>query len=158
MNAELLYALQPITFRSMAEAQEITNQLEDNLANQNLGGSNIRPEVVEIFSELVNNAAEHSISNEGEEEGASAPVRFMSHGRGRAFDIAVSDSCPTIRTALERTPGLHVESDVHALRLAVKWPGSFTRSSPPSTPTRTPAPTTTPATSDTALGPNRPKG
>ena len=39
MNAEPVYALQPITFRSVAEAQEITNQIEDNLANQNLGAS-----------------------------------------------------------------------------------------------------------------------
>ena len=70
---------------------------------------------------LVNNAAEHIISNECEEEGASAPVHFMSHRHGCALDIAVTaDSYPTVRTALERTPGIHVESDFHALRLAVQ--------------------------------------
>ena len=46
MNAEPAYVLDPTTFRSLAEAQKITNQLEDDLASQNLGGPNLRPEVV----------------------------------------------------------------------------------------------------------------
>ena len=116
MNPEPLYALQPTPFRSMQEAQELTNQLEDNLTGLNLGAANIRPEAVEIFSELVNNAAEHGMS----EAGAHLHVRFMPHRRGEAFDIVIADSGPGIRATLGRNPNLQPESDVHALQLAVQ--------------------------------------
>ena len=122
MNAETLYALEPTAFRSMQEAQEITNQLEDNLTGQNLGAANVRPEVVEIFSELVNNAAEHGISNDRDDDAAAhAHVRFMPHRRGHAFDIVVADSGPGIRATLSRNPSLpEMESDRDAIGLAIQ--------------------------------------
>ena len=116
MNPEPAYALQPTPFRSMSEAQELADRLELNLTNLNLGAANVRPEDVEIFSELVNNAAEHGQSDEP----AHAHVRFMPHRRGHAFDIVVADSGPGIRATLARNPSLHPESDAHALRLAVQ--------------------------------------
>lgn len=58
MNAEPLYALQPTAFRSMQEAQELTAALEENLNERKMGAANIRPEIVEIFSEMVNNTAD----------------------------------------------------------------------------------------------------
>ena len=75
MNIEPLYALLPTAFRSMAEAQEITSTLEDHINDRNVGAANIRPVLVEIFSELVNNAAEHGMC----ETGVHAHVRFMPH-------------------------------------------------------------------------------
>ena len=117
MNPEPLYALDPTPFRSMQEAQELTDQLELNLTGLNLGAANIRPETVEIFSELVNNAAEHGQSDEP----AHLHVRFMPHRRGHAFDIVVADSGPRH----PHHPGTQPqpprpESDVHALHLAVQ--------------------------------------
>ena len=116
MNPEPLYALDPTPFRSMQEAQELTDQLELNLTDLNLGAANIRPEAVEILSELVNNAAEHG---QGDEP-THLHVRFMPHRRGHAFDIVVADSGPGIRATLARNPNIQPESDVHALHLAVQ--------------------------------------
>ena len=111
------YALEPAAFRSMQEAQELVNTLEENLDARNMGAANVRPEVVEIFSELVNNAAEHGMT----EEGAHAHVRFMPHRRGHAFDMVVSDSGPGIRATLERNPALPVpETDAEAIGLAIR--------------------------------------
>ena len=56
------YALEPTTFRSMQEAQELTDTLEENLHDQAMGNPSIRPELVEMFSQLVNNAAEHGMT------------------------------------------------------------------------------------------------
>ena len=67
----------------MTEAQALTDTLEDNLAVLNQGAANVRPELVEIFSELVNNAAEHGVT-EGSAS-AIAHVRFMPHRRGRCL-------------------------------------------------------------------------
>ena len=49
-----------------------------------------------LFSELVNNAAEHGMS----EQGAQAHVRYMPHRRGWAYDIVVVDSGQGIRANL----------------------------------------------------------
>ena len=56
------YALEPTTFRSMQEVQELTDTLEENLHGQVMGNPSIRPELVEMFSQLVNNAAEHGMT------------------------------------------------------------------------------------------------
>ena len=49
-----------------------------------------------IFSELVDNAAEHRMT----ETGAQAHVRSIPHWRGHAFDAVTTDSGPGIRAAL----------------------------------------------------------
>ena len=114
---ETEYALEPTTFRSMREAQGITDVLEDSLADRNLGAPNVRPELVEIFSEIVNNAAEHGMT----ESGASAHVRFMPHRRGSAFDVVVADEGPGIRTTMAGHPGLAEDAtDSEAIMLAVQ--------------------------------------
>ena len=111
------YALEPATFHSMREAQELTDTLEENLHDRNMGAANIRPVLVEIFSELVNNAAEHGMTPEG----ASAHVRYLPHRRGHAFDAVIADTGPGIRATLVQNPNLpQPESDADAIRLAVQ--------------------------------------
>ena len=78
--------------------------------------ANIKPQVVEMFSKMVNNAAEHGMSDTG----AHCHVRLMPHRRGLAFDSVITDRGPGIRATLERNPDLQVESDEQALRLAVQ--------------------------------------
>ena len=117
MNAEPLYTLLPTTFHSMQEAQEITSTLEEHINDRNVGAANIRPVLVEIFSELVNNAAEHGMC----ETGVHAHIRFMPHRRGRAFDVVIADSGPGIRATLSRNPSLpETESDQEAIGLAIQ--------------------------------------
>ena len=116
-RGETEYALEPTTFRSMQEAQELTDVLEENLRERRLGAASVRPEVVEIFSELVNNAAEHGMT----EAGANAHVRFMPHRRGKAFDAVVADSGPGIRATLAANLDLpQPETDAAAIGLAVQ--------------------------------------
>ena len=75
------------------------------------------PEVVELFSELVNNAAEHGMTAEG----AHAHVRYMPHRKGQAFDVVVADSGIGIRIALAYNPRLkRPETDEEAIALAVQ--------------------------------------
>ena len=111
------YALEPTAFHGMREAQDLTDTLEENLATQNLGAVNVRTALVELFSELVNNAAEHGLT----EAGAHAHVRFMPHRRGHAFDVVIVDEGPGIRETLARNPRLDVpEADAEAIRLATQ--------------------------------------
>ena len=114
---ETEYALEPTTFRSMREAQELADALEENLQERRMGAASVRPELVELFSELVNNAAEHGMT----EAGASAHVRYMPHRRGHAFDVVVADSGPGIRATLAGNPDLpQPETDAAAIGLAVQ--------------------------------------
>ena len=114
---EAEYALEPTRFRTMQEAQELANTLEENLQDRRMGAPNIRPELVELFSELVNNAAEHGMTPEG----AHAHVRYMPHRRGKAFDVVVSDSGAGIRATLAGNPALpQPETDAAAIGLAVQ--------------------------------------
>ena len=101
------YALEPASFRSMREAQDLANTLEDNLAERSLGAANVRAELVEIFSELVNNAAEHGMS----EAGAHAHMRFMPHRRGHAFDAVTICTATPSRRSGRRSAG------------RARWPG-----------------------------------
>jgi hypothetical protein len=57
------YALEPTAFHRMREAQELTGTLEDNLRNRGMGAANVRAEVVEIFSELVNRGRLGPVNN-----------------------------------------------------------------------------------------------
>ena len=114
---ETAYALEPAAFHSMQQAQELTNALEQNLHDLNMGAANLRPELVETFSELVNNAAEHGASPDG----ADVHVRFMPHRKGNAFDVVIADQGPGIRTTLAANPALpHLETDAEAIGLAVQ--------------------------------------
>ena len=116
-TSESEYALEPATFHSMQEAQELASTLEEDLHDQAMGNPSIRPELVEIFSQLVNNAAEHGMTPEG----AHAHVRYMPHRRGRAFDAVIADSGPGIRATLARNPALpQPETDAAAMGLAVQ--------------------------------------
>ena len=103
----------------MREAQELTDTLADNLADLNRGAANLRPELAELFSEMVNNSAEHGVT-EGSAS-AIAHVRFMPHRRGEAFDVVVVDEGPGIRTTLARNPRLEVpQGDADAILLATQ--------------------------------------
>ena len=64
-TGEIDYALEPTTFHSMQEAQELVNTLEENLQIRQMGAATVRPELVEIFSKLANNAAEYGMTPEG---------------------------------------------------------------------------------------------
>ena len=118
MNAgEAEYALEPTTFHSMQEAQELADILEENLRARRLGGASVRPELVEIFSELVNNAAEYGMSPHG----ARVHVRYMPHRRGHAFDLVIADSGQGIRATLAGNPTLaQLDTDAEAIGLAVR--------------------------------------
>ena len=116
-SEQATYALEPTAFSTMQEAQELTDCLEENLGSMDSGTLNARAELVEIFSELVNNAAEHGMSDDG----VTAHVRFMPHRRGHAFDVVVADSGPGIRATLERNPTIpQPETDAEAIGLATQ--------------------------------------
>ena len=116
MQDETTYMLEPTAFHSMREAQDLTDQLEESLSKLSNVAANIKPQVVEMFSEMVNNAAEHGMSDAG----AHCHVRLMPHRRSLALDSVITDRGPGIRATLERNPNLQVESDEQALRLAVQ--------------------------------------
>ena len=116
-NDNSTYAFEPATFHSMRQAQELTDVLEENLITLRLGHPGVNPELVALFSELVNNAAEHGMS----EQGAHAHVRHIAHRRGHAFDVVVVDSGQGIRASLARNPELlQLDSDAGAIELAVQ--------------------------------------
>ncbi len=114
---ESIYSLEPTVFHSMREAQEVTDALEEELAVRSLGATNIQAELVEIFSELVNNAAEHGMS----EDGAHAHVRFMPHRRRSAYDAVIVDSGAGILATLTQNPSLpRVQTDAQAIALTLR--------------------------------------
>ena len=108
----------PVTrFEGLGEADELTNRVDDALHDLRLGAGNIWPTVRENFSELVNNAAEHSESGIG----AYAFVQFCSYGQDRRFICAVADSGIGIRQSIGRNPNLaHAGYDWSAIEMAVK--------------------------------------
>ncbi len=114
---ETEYALEPTTFLSMREAQELTDVLEEILRERRMGAASVRSEVVEIFSKSVNNAAEHGMT----EAGANAHVRFVPHRRGMAFDAVVADSGDGIQATLAGNSNLpQPETDASVIGLAVQ--------------------------------------
>ena len=108
----------PLTgFSSLSEAAELTNRVEDSLFNLGLGSSNIHPIVCETFSELANNAAEHSESSIG----AYGFVRFYSSGQGQRFGCGVADGGIGIRQSLQRNATLaHSGYEWSTIELATK--------------------------------------
>ena len=108
----------PLTrFESLAEAAELTNRVEYSLYTSGLGAANIHPIVCELFSELVNNAAEHSESSIG----SYALIRFFSYGEERRFVCGVADGGVGIQEALEQNASLeHSGYEWSAIELATK--------------------------------------
>ena len=100
MQDETTYILEPTAFHSMSEAQVLTDQLEQSLSNLSNVAANIKPQVVEMFSEMVNNAAEHGMSDAG----AHCHVRLMPHRKGLALDSVITDQGPGIRATWRGTP------------------------------------------------------
>ena len=70
--------------------------------NDNNVAANIKPQVVEMFSEMVNNAAEHGMSDTD----AHCHVPLMPHRKGLALDSVITDRGPGIRATLERNTNL----------------------------------------------------
>lgn len=93
--------LLPLTrFSSTAEAEDLTNHIHYSLIQSRQGSANIFHVVYETFSELANNAAEHSAS----EIGAFGIVQFEDWGDGSRFVCAVADGGIGIPTSLLRNP------------------------------------------------------
>ncbi len=90
----------PLTrFNSTIEAEDLTNQIHYSLSESRQGSISIYNVLYETFSELANNAAEHSKS----EIGAFGLVLF-DMGNGNRFVCAVADGGIGIRTSLMRNP------------------------------------------------------
>lgn len=108
----------PVTrFDGLREAAELTNRVEDSLYSSGLGSASVHPLVCELFSELVNNAAEHSESSIG----AYGFVQFHSSGENRRFMCGVADGGIGIRQSIERNPGLeHFGYEWSSIELATK--------------------------------------
>ncbi len=108
----------PITrFNSLLQAAELTNKVEYFLYNSGLGSANVHSIVCELFSELVNNAAEHSESSIG----AYGLVQFYSSGQDRRFICGVADGGIGIRQSLERNSALeHFGHHWSAIEIATK--------------------------------------
>ena len=117
MDTETGYALPPSSFHTMREAQELADALERNLATHHPEAASISGVAVETLSELLNNAAEHGMSDAG----AQCHVRVLPHRRGSCLDIVVADSGPGIRATLASNPDLPpTESDREAIALAIQ--------------------------------------
>ena len=109
------YALEPTTFHSMQEAQARRRPRRKPPGPGD--GRSQGTELVEIFSALVNNAAEHGMTLEG----AHAHVRYIPHRRGYAFDVVIADSGAGIRATLAGNPEVpQPETDAAAIGLAVQ--------------------------------------
>lgn len=117
----------PLTrFDSLREAAELTNKVEDSLHDLGSGSANIRPLVSELFSELVNNAAEHSQSRIG----AYGFVQFYLSGPNRRFICGVADGGIGIGQSLGRNlTHEHTGYEWSAIELATKELVSGTSSS-----------------------------
>ena len=101
----------------MQEAQDLAKALTENLQDWRMGASSFYADLVALFSELVNNAAEHGMS----EQGAHVHVRYMPHRKGYAFDLVVADQGPGIRATLARNPELpRPDSDAGVIGLAIQ--------------------------------------
>ena len=90
----------PLTrFSSTTDAEDLTNQIHYSLIQSRKGSANIYHVLYETFSELANNAAEHSAS----EVAAFGLVQFDMEN-GNRFVCAVADGGIGIRTSLLRNP------------------------------------------------------
>ncbi len=90
----------PLTrFNSTTEAEDLTNQIHYSLSESRQGPVTIYDVLYETFSELANNAAEHSVSDIG----AFGLVQFDKENDNR-FVCAVADGGIGIQDSLLRNP------------------------------------------------------
>ncbi len=92
--------LQITGFSSTTESEDLTNQIHYSLSESRQGSPSIYGVVYETFSELANNAAEHSTS----EIGAYGLVQFDTSGKSSQFVCGVADGGIGIKTSLLRNP------------------------------------------------------
>ena len=117
LDHETDYLLQPAIFHSMREAQDLANTLEQGLVTRHSEAASISGVAVETFSELLNNAAEHGMSDAG----AHCHVRVMPNRLGNCLDMVVADAGPGIRATLAQNPNLPAtQSDQEAIALAIQ--------------------------------------
>ena len=91
----------PLTrFDSTTEAEDLTNQIHYSLSESRQGSPTIYDVTYETFSELANNAAEHSTS----EIGAYGLVQFGTSEKGSQFVCGIADGGIGIKTSLLRNP------------------------------------------------------
>ena len=94
-------ALLPLTrFGNTTEAEDLTNQIHLSLIEHGHGTASINHVIYETFSELANNAAEHSTS----EIGAFGLALLDNSERERRLICGVADGGVGIRTSLLRNP------------------------------------------------------
>ena len=111
------YLLQPTIFPLHAGSTGAGQHLRAELPAQRPEAASIASAAVETFSELLNNAAEHGMSDDG----AHCHVRLMPHRTGQCLDIVVADSGPGIRATLTQNPNLPTtQSDAEAIALAIQ--------------------------------------
>ena len=97
------------TFTTMGEAHQLTNQLEHALAHHNTP-ANTHSKLTELFSEMVNNAAEHSLAQ------AYAFVRYIPSTK--QFHAIISDRGIGIKQSLNNSHPTN--SHTEALQLATQ--------------------------------------
>ena len=91
----------PLTrFRNLTEAEDLTNQIHYSLNESRRGAVSIYDVVYETFSELANNAAEHSESSIG----AYGFVQFYSSQKKNRFVCGVADGGIGVQRSLSRNP------------------------------------------------------
>ncbi len=111
--------LLPLTpFASLADAARVTNEAFDRLNAANIAAANVTPLVSELFSELANNASEHSRSAIG----AFAWIQLVDVEQGPRFVCVVADGGIGVKAGLWNNPVLRkrVVYDWDALELATR--------------------------------------
>ena len=100
VSASSKILLEMTRFANTTDAEDLTNQIHNSLIDSRQGSANVTHVIYETFSELANNAAEHSFS----EIGAFGLVWLdTSDGNGRLV-CGVADGGNGIRTSLLQNP------------------------------------------------------
>lgn len=109
----------PLTpFATLNDAARITNEAYDRLAAANVTAANVTQVVAELFSELSNNAIEHSESPIG----AFGWIQFVDLEQGSRFVCVVADGGIGVKAGLWKNPVLRkrISYDWDALELATR--------------------------------------
>ena len=123
--ATIEYVLKPTTFQTIQQAQNLSKTLEENLLKGKVSKPSIRSRLIEIFSELAQNAAEHGQNPAG----ARAQVSYLPYKGAKAFHVAVKDLGPGIYATLARKQDmLDSEDQKFAIAMAVLYMTSGTQS------------------------------
>lgn len=112
-------AVLPLThFQSLEDVQRLANHAHDRLRSAGFGSVNLSTVVSELFSELANNASEHSESPIG----AFGCIQFVEAAAGSRFTCVVADGGIGIRGGLCKSPELRrrVLYDWDAVELATR--------------------------------------